>query len=164
MIFFVAQIPMTGPQVNLWNDFAAPAKPIQITLYAKKSARKCFVRWQKPDLARKLFTILYYIINFYFKLKIHNHILSIFITRKLSKIQLIWNVMFLNIPLTPSLANGTLVSIESRMLVASILLKEISAFELVSIFLLYSTHNVTFQLFRCLKWCSYTNVLFDIVK
>uniref|UniRef100_A0AC34G7S5 Uncharacterized protein n=1 Tax=Panagrolaimus sp. ES5 TaxID=591445 RepID=A0AC34G7S5_9BILA len=47
-------VPLKTPHVESWKDFDAPAKPVEIILYARKSAKECSVRWQKPTLAPQL--------------------------------------------------------------------------------------------------------------
>lgn len=49
--------PMTTPHVELWKDFGAPAKPVTVELYARKSAKQCSVRWDKPAISRKFFPL-----------------------------------------------------------------------------------------------------------
>uniref|UniRef100_A0A914ZB85 Phytanoyl-CoA hydroxylase-interacting protein-like C-terminal domain-containing protein n=1 Tax=Panagrolaimus superbus TaxID=310955 RepID=A0A914ZB85_9BILA len=47
-------VPLKTPHIELWKDFGAPAKPLEVILYARKSAKECSVRWQKPALAPQL--------------------------------------------------------------------------------------------------------------
>uniref|UniRef100_A0A914NYP6 Uncharacterized protein n=1 Tax=Panagrolaimus davidi TaxID=227884 RepID=A0A914NYP6_9BILA len=44
-------VPLKTPHMELWKDFGAPSKPLEVILYARKSAKECSVRWQKPALA-----------------------------------------------------------------------------------------------------------------
>uniref|UniRef100_A0AC35FP48 Phytanoyl-CoA hydroxylase-interacting protein-like C-terminal domain-containing protein n=1 Tax=Panagrolaimus sp. PS1159 TaxID=55785 RepID=A0AC35FP48_9BILA len=44
-------VPLKTPHMELWKDFGAPSKPLEVILYARKSAKECSVRWQKPPLA-----------------------------------------------------------------------------------------------------------------